>query len=721
MNSGRIGNRIPAIVGTAVRWAFLAAFGFAAASAPTALAQTQDTSGNGLLNGSFRFRHVAVQNVDENFDPTQITASYGTITFNGSGQYTITGSTIDNTVSGGAPVALSVSGTYAIGSSGLGYISNPLYPNNSVDNIFGSVAQGVFTGSSTESEDGGVLNDIFVAIPFGAVPTNAKFTTSYQSGVLDFSGASSAAVKNALFELSPNGAGGFSTITLNGQASNQFSPTLSQTTTGATYNFNSDGSATLTFPLPAGVSSSDALLAGTRTMYVSGDGNFILGWTATGYDIFFGVKALPGAATNTTSYGTWFTTALENSPYALGTDSYYGSMNNLGDAAGDGLLHQRLNLPANTYAIDYGSDNQIVVNATGPTDPDFFGYEYLFGDSGLGFVAIGTYGNYSLLVGLHAPYFSGPGVYLSPTGVVNAANYLPPTASIAPGEMLTLFGTGLATGSGYAVGGQSLPTILDGVTVTINGIACPEISVYPGQISIIVPWEVALNQTGLANIQVTNNGVQSKVVQMYLSDSLPGAFSQTQNGTGNANALHAATYLPITPASPALAGETILLYLTGLGTVSPAVADGSLGPSNPPSTSDLFGAGNFNVYFDDVTQGSFGNAGTVVFAGLAPGFAGLYQVNVTVPSSGLGAGDTIYVEFVTDAADVDEIQIPFGGGTGSNAGDAQAALTGAAAPKGAKRTEREARLRAARIQKTNPPVHHIGRGVANQMTAVVAQ
>src|ERR1700728_1003626 len=74
--------------------------------------QTQDNSQNALLKGNFVFRHVAVQNVDVNFDPSQVTASYGTIVFDGAGNYTITGTSVDNTVSGGAPQALSVTGTY---------------------------------------------------------------------------------------------------------------------------------------------------------------------------------------------------------------------------------------------------------------------------------------------------------------------------------------------------------------------------------------------------------------------------------------------------------------------------------------------------------------------------------------------------------------------------------------------------------------------------------
>src|SRR5580658_2403718 len=87
--------------------AALAVFGLAAASG-----QTQDTSGNGMLSGSFRFRHVAVLNVDENYDPSEVAATYGTITFNGDGNYSVTATTMDNTVASGAPQPLNVTGTY---------------------------------------------------------------------------------------------------------------------------------------------------------------------------------------------------------------------------------------------------------------------------------------------------------------------------------------------------------------------------------------------------------------------------------------------------------------------------------------------------------------------------------------------------------------------------------------------------------------------------------
>ena len=175
------------------------------------------------------------------------------------------------------------------------------------------------------------LNDIFIAIPVGTAPTNASFTAPYQTGVLDFTDANSSAILNALFELTPNGQGGFGTISLNGQASNQNATTVQQSITGATYNFNSDGSATLTIPLPSGVSSTDALFTGTKTIFQSADGNFILGWTAGNFDIFFGVKALAITGTNSISAGLYFTAALEDYSTVSGTDSYYGGTADTGD------------------------------------------------------------------------------------------------------------------------------------------------------------------------------------------------------------------------------------------------------------------------------------------------------------------------------------------------------------------------------------------------------
>jgi adhesin/invasin len=83
----------------------------------------------------------------------------------------------------------------------------------------------------------------------------------------------------------------------------------------------------------------------------------------------------------------------------------------------------------------------------------------------------------------------------------------------------------------------------------------------------------------------------------------------------------------VTQGNPAQVGETLLLYVTGLGAVKPAVADGAAAVAKPLSIV----VANIGVLVD-------GQAAAINFQGLAPGFAGLYQVNFVVPggvSSGL--------------------------------------------------------------------------------------
>ena len=208
----------------------------------------------------------------------------------------------------------------------------------------------------------------------------------------------------------------------------------------------------------------------------------------------------------------------------------------------------------------------------------------------------------------------------------------------------------------------------------INNVLAPIYYVSPTQLSVIVPYALAsaLTTTGLAQVQVNNNGTLSNTVTLYATNALPGVFTQNQNGIGDAIALHP-DGSNVTPASPAQTGEVLAIYLTGLGTVSPTVTDGSLGPTNPLSIADELTAGNLGVNFNDFNNSSFQSA-TIGYAGLAPGLSGLYQLNVTVPT-GVGPGD-VYLEIFTDFADENQVQIPVGSGTAA----AVPAARGARAP-----------------------------------------
>jgi uncharacterized protein (TIGR03437 family) len=633
--------------------------------------QTADSSGNSLLKGAYRFRQVAVLNVNQTtFNPTEICAAFGVITFDGVKSFTLAGGYVDNMISGGAPqnFPANLTGTYQIGANGIGAIQSPMnvilssiYQTATSNFVYGAVAQGVFTGSDTEIGD---VNDIFIAIPVSTPPTNASFTKGYSVGLLDFTGASSAAIKNALFNLNPNGAGGLGSITLTGQAANQSSNGVTQTVSGATYNFATDGNASLTIPLPSGTTAVNALFTGSKSMYVSSDGNFVLGWTNSGYDIFFGVSALTAPASNSTFQGTYFVSALEDTPTGNGSVGFSGSILSAG-GNGTEITHQRIEFWGN-YAQDFVFDDATQMNKDGTTSPDAsFGYQYWFGDSGKAFVGIGTSGTYTLIVGTQAPVFTGSSVFLNPIGIYNSASYAPITASIAPGEMLTLFGTGMAPpNTSLSAPAGPIPTSLGGVQVLMNNRPAPVFYVSPTQISAIVPYGLSAATTTFATIQVNNSGTLSNPVNLYLTDALPGVFTQNQSGVGLAAVLHNADSSLVTESNPAKTGEFLQVYLTGLGTVTPTVQDGGLGGATATTLNyaDVYNASNLLFYFDDFNLGVFQQA-TMNFAGLAPNFAGLYQINVQVPT-GVGPGD-VYLEIDTDFAVVSQVVVPVAGPAGA--------------------------------------------------------
>jgi uncharacterized protein (TIGR03437 family) len=614
---------------------------FAACAALSWGQTTFDSSGDAMLNGKYFVRQVLVNGISDVGIPSEAIMMYGTITFDGAGNYTLTGTKIDSTVSSGAPQSISFTGTYAIGANGTGYIDNPVIS----DTVYGAVGQGVFVGSSTE----GLNNDILIAIPAASTPaTNASFNGTFSLALIDFPGADASQAKNALTQLTPNGQGALGGLSISGFALNQSSQSMeSQTAEGASYSFGADGTATLTIPTPSGVSSTDALFSGSKMMAISSDTNFILGGSTTGYDIFFGVRALSGETSQSTLSGLYYLGGLESYPDIGDTtdvDSFYGSINSNG--AGTQIEHNRI-CPDYASTYDWMVDNETTLNSDG-TMTDAFGFQYAFGNGGNSFVGIGPLFYASLTVGVHAPTFTPSGsVWLNPVGVANAASYSPITMSISPGELISLYGQGLSSGTQSVPGGQPFPTKLNNVQVLINGRQAPVYYVSSTQISAIVPYASVddLNNGGfLATVQVNNNGTLSNPVTVYLDYTSPGVFTTGQNGVGDAAALQQ-DYSLVSSTNPAKSGNYVSIYLTGLGTVTPTVTDGAPGPSNPLSYADVYNNNGLYVYLDDPNNGALPMP--IEYAGLAPGFAGLYQINVQVPS-GVTGGET-YIEI--DIAD----------------------------------------------------------------------
>jgi uncharacterized protein (TIGR03437 family) len=373
-----------------------------------------------------------------------------------------------------------------------------------------------------------------------------------------------------------------------------------------------DGTGSFTVP-----SNTQTLLTGTRTLYISASGNIILGGSASAgaHDIVIGVKASSGA-----SNATWNSTFWASGLRVDGTSvsAFSGGVAARGQtnvtwtrrirelAQGSGIVKEDFT-GTNLYTVNADSTGSIELTAIG------------LGAGGKLLVGVSAGDDptaYEVLFGVQAPSLNGTGVFLNPLGVINAASFAPPGNPISPGQFVALFGTGLAASTATAK--PPYPTAnFNGVTVQINGKNAPIYFVSSGQINVLVPFSTA---GPTATIVVQNAGATSNTVTVPVAATAPGVYSLDSSGLGSGAILHADFSL-VNDANPAAAGETVLIYLTGMGTTNPTVPDGTAG-----TVSTLYKS------VSDVGVYVAGNAGTIAFNGLAPGFPGLYQINVTLPT-----------------------------------------------------------------------------------------
>ena len=148
----------------------------------TASAQnTWDTSGNGLLSGTYYVRQVAWVLEDRYGDLEEAVSVYGGISFDGNGNYSFSGQIFDPASTGSnRATTYAVSGTYSISASGYGYMDS-LVTN---DTVYGLVSKGIFIGSATENAQ--TYNDLFIAAPDRlASATNASLNGKYYIADLD--------------------------------------------------------------------------------------------------------------------------------------------------------------------------------------------------------------------------------------------------------------------------------------------------------------------------------------------------------------------------------------------------------------------------------------------------------------------------------------------------------------------------------------------------------
>jgi adhesin/invasin len=177
-----------------------------------------------------------------------------------------------------------------------------------------------------------------------------------------------------------------------------------------------------------------------------------------------------------------------------------------------------------------------------------------------------------------------------------------------------------------------LKTNLSGTLALMGDEFLPLQFVSTGQINAIIPYDMPVNATQQLLIQQTS--ALSLPQSMQLAVAQPAVFTQDQSGQG-AGIIVAVkpdqTQFVVTPKAPASAGDALVIYCAGLGAIDPVIPAGSAAPSVPLSKT-----------VNTTTVSIGGQPAQVLFSGLAPGFAGLDQVNAIVPS-GIAAGASVPV------------------------------------------------------------------------------
>jgi uncharacterized protein (TIGR03437 family) len=216
------------------------------------------------------------------------------------------------------------------------------------------------------------------------------------------------------------------------------------------------------------------------------------------------------------------------------------------------------------------------------------------------------------------PHSQQPALATGDPVVVNAASYLP---GISPGGLATIFGEDLTSIDGVVVAQTDpLPTVLAGIEVFVNGVPAPIFAVAhvngEDQINFQVPYQVPVGPRAAA-IEVFDYGdqVASLLTDAFTED--PGIFTYKGNfavaAAGSDGTL-------IGPDNPAIAGEVLVLYVTGLGPVSLSLPNGYRAPFSPLART----LQPVHVFVDQEES-------PIQFSGLTPGFVGLYQINFVVP------------------------------------------------------------------------------------------
>jgi uncharacterized protein (TIGR03437 family) len=226
-------------------------------------------------------------------------------------------------------------------------------------------------------------------------------------------------------------------------------------------------------------------------------------------------------------------------------------------------------------------------------------------------------------------------------GVVNSGSYT--AQGVSPGSIVSVFGTNLAASTATA-SAIPLPTALSDVTsVTFNGVPAGLYFVSQNQINAQLPFDVLSGGSGTVNILVTRSTGISAPQSVTLAPSSPGIFTTTGNGLGQAFAYDNTTGAIAAPAGTVVesfltvpisvsSGHALIIACTGLGAVTPSIAD-------YVAASD--GTVRYTLLQPAVLIG--GVPAQFVYSVLSPQFVSEYQIGV-IPDPNTPTGDAVSVQ-----------------------------------------------------------------------------
>jgi uncharacterized protein (TIGR03437 family) len=212
-------------------------------------------------------------------------------------------------------------------------------------------------------------------------------------------------------------------------------------------------------------------------------------------------------------------------------------------------------------------------------------------------------------------------------GTVNAATFLPEDLA-SPGAIMALFGEQIAYDGPKWAEKIPLDTQLGKTRVLVNGQPAPLFYSSYGQINFQLPFETP---SGEALVRVERDGQAGNTVAVQVVERSPrilpyGEYGVIQNASRNYKLPMPPT--PGVPAERAKPGDILVVYGFGFGAVAPGVATAAAGPSAEPLARLT---ATVRVFFGP--RGIFGDPPSAIpdYAGLAPTFVGVYQINVRIP------------------------------------------------------------------------------------------